>query len=59
VATSFLVIAGYALTKHIGDKNAVSLKQKIYENIAGFLTSSSAHIRCVAQHFIFVLQKDP
>jgi hypothetical protein len=55
VASSFLMIAGLALTKNIAEANAVSLKQKIYENIAGFMTSNSAHIRCLAQYFIYVL----
>ena len=48
VASSFLVIAGYILTQPLNVINENLLKQKIFEPLVGFLTSNSAHSRCVA-----------
>lgn len=59
VASSFLIIAGFALTKHLYTTNAVTLKKKIFDNLAGFMTSNYAHARCVAQYFIHILSQDP
>ncbi|CDW83820.1 rrna methylase family [Stylonychia lemnae] len=59
VASSFLVIAGYILTQPLNVVNEIQLKHKIFESLSGFLTSNSAHARCVAQYFIYELQANP
>lgn len=54
-----MVIAGYILTTPLNVANEIQLKRNIFESLAGFLTSNSAHSRCVAQYFIYELQSNP
>lgn len=51
IASSFLVIAGFVMTK-LSSQGAIVLKQKLLEHMSGFLTSNGAHVRCVAQYFM-------
>lgn len=48
VASSFLIISGYILTQPLNVIDENQLKKGIFEALAGFLTSNSAHSRCVA-----------
>ena len=58
VASSMLMIAGFAMTRELDTSNAVSFKKKIFEHLIGYATANSAHSRCIAQYFLIRLQKD-
>ena len=60
VASSYLCIAGFIMCKRLDYvSNEVQLKQRLMENMVGFLTSNSAHVRCIAQYFMFQISRDP
>jgi hypothetical protein len=57
IASSYLIISGFALLKDIISPDHLPHKQLIFSNMSGFLLSNSAHSRCIAQYFLFKLQQ--
>jgi hypothetical protein len=52
---SLMIIAGFSL---LGTKSVhTAFRKQIFDQMVGFATSNSAHVRCVSQYFILQFSK--